>query len=94
MTILEAIAAALIRWLAGWLDGRSAKKAAAAQEAARDKSLHEADTIRDTATKQEDAAHVETQSALDRLADDRDQPASVQSVDVNKAIDATNGDVR
>lgn len=92
MTVLEAIAAALIKWLAGWIEGRKAQRAVVVQQQAQA-----------SATRGAEAAQVEVEQArraneadVDRVRSDADRPDGLQqqSIDVNDAIDKANGVVR
>ena len=92
MTIIEAIAAAMIKWLVGWMDGREAKKQNQAAQANSDQAAKESAQIRDTTAAQVDASHAQTNDDLNRLhaADSlRDQSEAVQ-----RAIDAANRGVQ
>lgn len=96
MTIIEAIAAALIKWLAGWLEGRSARKAEAAAASNRAGAIVDSQAIRDETTRKVDESHAQTDASLDRI--DRVPAGSdqlrAQYEETQRAIDRANGDVR
>lgn len=97
-TVLEALAAALVQWLGGWLGKRQAAKAALARRANRDAAVRDSQAQRDTTDQAVEASHVETEKSADQLRADVAAGGADQlrheASDVQRAIDAANGHMR
>ena len=96
MTILEALAAALIKWLASWLEGRQATKAAAASiqaQAAATRGAEAAQTKVEQ-VRQANEAQVDTVRSVGPDNDGLDGSLRKQSAEIQSAANKADGELQ